>query len=59
MMIRPRRLRRTSTIRRMVKETCIRVDDLIYPLFVKHGKGSQLMNLSKRQGRHGLWAYQL
>jgi porphobilinogen synthase len=41
MMIRPRRLRRTSTIRRMVKETCIRVDDLIYPLFVKHGKGER------------------
>lgn len=41
MMIRPRRLRRTPTIRRMVKETCIRVDDLIYPLFVKHGKGER------------------
>jgi porphobilinogen synthase len=40
-MIRPRRLRRTPTIRRMVKETCIRVDDLIYPLFVKHGKGER------------------
>jgi porphobilinogen synthase len=38
MIIRPRRLRRTSTIRRMVKETCIRVDDLIFPIFVKHGK---------------------
>ena len=38
MMIRPRRLRRTPTIRRMVRETYIRVDDLIYPLFVKHGK---------------------
>jgi porphobilinogen synthase len=41
MIIRPRRLRRTSTIRRMVKETCIRVDDLIFPLFVKHGKGER------------------
>ena len=41
MMIRPRRLRRTSTIRRMVKETIIRVDDLIYPVFVKHGKGER------------------
>lgn len=37
-MIRPRRLRRTPTIRLMVKETFIRVDDLIYPMFVKHGK---------------------
>ena len=41
MIIRPRRLRRTSTIRRMVKETCIRVDDLIFPIFVKHGKGER------------------
>ena len=41
MMIRPRRLRRTSTIRRMVRETYIRADDLIYPLFVKHGKGER------------------
>ena len=41
MMIRPRRLRRTPTIRRMVRETYIRVDDLIYPLFVKHGKGEK------------------
>jgi len=39
--IRPRRLRRTSTIRRMVKETYIRVDDLIFPIFVKHGKGER------------------
>ena len=41
MILRPRRLRRTSTIRRMVKETCIRVDDLIFPIFVKHGKGER------------------
>ena len=41
MIIRPRRLRRTSTIRRMVKETYIRVDDLIFPIFVKHGKGER------------------
>jgi porphobilinogen synthase len=41
MIIRPRRLRRTSTIRRMVKETCISVNDLIFPIFVKHGKGER------------------
>ncbi len=41
MMIRPRRLRRTPTIRRMVRETFISVDDLIYPVFVKHGKGER------------------
>ena len=32
--IRPRRLRRTPTLRRMVRETSLSVDDLIYPLFV-------------------------
>jgi len=32
--IRPRRLRGTPTLRRMVRETSLSVDDLIYPLFV-------------------------
>ena len=41
MMVRLRRLRRTPTIRRMVRETSISVDDLIYPVFVKHGKGER------------------
>ncbi len=36
---RPRRLRRTETLRRMVRETALSVDDLIYPLFVVPGKG--------------------
>jgi porphobilinogen synthase len=40
-MRRPRRLRRTPTIRQMVKETEIKIDDLIYPIFVKHGKGER------------------
>jgi porphobilinogen synthase len=40
-MRRPRRLRMTPPIRRMVKETCVTVDDLIYPVFVKHGKGER------------------
>ncbi len=35
---RPRRLRRTKTIRRMVRETKISTDDLVYPLFIKEGK---------------------
>ncbi|MFQ5857542.1 MAG: porphobilinogen synthase [Anaerolineae bacterium] len=34
---RPRRLRRTPAIRRMVRETSLSVDDFIYPLFVRHG----------------------
>jgi len=40
-MKRPRRLRRTPAIRRMVRETEIKIDDLIYPIFVKHGKGER------------------
>ncbi len=36
---RPRRLRKTETLRRMVRETTLRVDDLIMPLFVGHGRG--------------------
>jgi porphobilinogen synthase len=34
---RPRRLRRTDTLRRMVRETHLSVDRLIYPLFVVPG----------------------
>lgn len=34
---RPRRLRQNAAIRRMVRETSLSVDDLIYPLFVKEG----------------------
>ncbi|MBW2001998.1 MAG: porphobilinogen synthase [Deltaproteobacteria bacterium] len=41
MIMRPRRLRQTSPIRRMVRETYIKVDDLIFPIFVKHGKGKR------------------
>ncbi len=32
--VRPRRLRANATMRRMVRETSLSVDDLIYPLFV-------------------------
>ena len=39
MIIRPRRLRRTSTIRDMVRETNLSVKDFICPLFVRHGRG--------------------
>ncbi|MFM7577439.1 MAG: porphobilinogen synthase, partial [Microcystaceae cyanobacterium] len=35
---RPRRLRRTETLRRMVRENILRVEDLIYPLFVMEGE---------------------
>jgi porphobilinogen synthase len=34
---RPRRLRSSALIRRMVRETRVTADDLIYPVFVTHG----------------------
>ncbi len=36
---RARRLRRNDTLRRMVRETHLRVDDLIYPMFSAFGTG--------------------
>jgi porphobilinogen synthase len=38
MIIRPRRLRRTSTLREMVRETRLSSKDFISPHFVKHGR---------------------
>lgn len=38
---RPRRLRRTETLRRMVRENSLGVEDLIYPLFVMEGEGQR------------------
>ena len=34
---RPRRLRANESLRRLVRETTLSVDDLIYPMFVVHG----------------------
>jgi porphobilinogen synthase len=36
---RARRLRRNNNIRRMIRETFLRVDDLIYPMFSAFGQG--------------------
>lgn len=36
---RPRRLRHSPGLRRMVQETQVAPDDFIYPLFVTHGRG--------------------
>ncbi len=36
--IRPRRLRKNETIRKMVRETELSLDDLIYPLFIVEGE---------------------
>ncbi|MFQ5707971.1 MAG: porphobilinogen synthase [bacterium] len=40
-LFRPRRLRGTQDIRRMVRETRLSLDDLIYPLFVTHEKNTR------------------
>lgn len=40
--IRPRRLRASRTIRRMVRETAISPDNFVYPLFVTNGSGVRL-----------------
>jgi porphobilinogen synthase len=39
---RPRRLRRTASLRRMVQENQLSVNDLIYPLFVMEGEGQKV-----------------
>ncbi|MGD8703680.1 MAG: porphobilinogen synthase [Desulfosarcina sp.] len=36
---RPRRMRRTETLRKMMRETALSVDDLILPLFAVEGRG--------------------
>jgi porphobilinogen synthase len=39
---RPRRLRRNPSIRSMVRETNLTVDDLIYPMFVMEGENTKI-----------------
>ncbi len=48
---RPRRLRRTETLRRMVRETRLAPADFIYPLFVCPGKGVKT-EISAMPGNH-------
>ena len=38
---RPRRLRQNSTVRSLVRETTLHTSDLVFPLFVKEGKGER------------------
>jgi porphobilinogen synthase len=38
-MFRPRRLREKPLLRTLVRETRLAVDDLVYPIFVVHGRG--------------------
>src|SRR5579885_210520 len=42
---RPRRLRSRETIRRMVREARLSVDQMILPLFVKEGKGGPVRSM--------------
>ncbi|MBF0123791.1 MAG: porphobilinogen synthase [Magnetococcales bacterium] len=42
MIVRPRRLRRTATLRRLVQETAVSAADFIYPLFVIPGQSRRL-----------------
>jgi porphobilinogen synthase len=51
LIIRPRRLRRTATIRDMVRETHVSVKDFIYPLFVIHGQNIK-EPISSLPGQH-------
>lgn len=46
---RPRRLRQNATLRRMVQETTLTVDDLIYPMFVMEGD-SQKVEIASMPG---------
>jgi porphobilinogen synthase len=41
LLFRPRRLRRREALRKMVRETYLRREDLIYPMFVVPGKGAR------------------
>jgi porphobilinogen synthase len=41
MIVRPRRLRQSATLREMIRETTLSPKDLIYPLFVKPGHGKK------------------
>lgn len=48
---RPRRIRRTDALRRMVQETQLSVNDLIYPLFVMEGE-NQKVEVSSMPGSY-------
>ncbi len=48
---RPRRLRQTAAIRQMVAETDLRASQLIYPLFVRTGRG-EARPISSMPGQH-------
>ena len=41
MIVRPRRLRRTDALRRLVRETCLHKDDFIAPVFISAGENKK------------------
>ena len=41
MTVRPRRLRKNDTLRRMVRETRMDKSSLIYPIFVREGENME------------------
>src|SRR4030042_6046039 len=53
LLFRPRRLRQTDALRRMVRETHLRPDDFIYPMFAVPGKGVRL-EVASRPGVYRL-----
>jgi len=51
--VRPRRLRRTDALRRMVRETTLSPADFVYPLFVRPGRGVR-QPIGSMPGQHQL-----
>ena len=41
-MIRLRRLRNNETVRNMIRETSVSVNDLVYPVFIKEGTDEKI-----------------
>ena len=50
---RPRRLRESPLLRSMVRETSLRIDDFVYPLFAVHGRGVR-EPIASMPGQHRL-----
>lgn len=48
--IRPRRLRRTDSLRALRRETLLRPDHFVYPLFVEHGEGAAHREIESMPG---------
>src|SRR5947209_4598947 len=42
---RPRRLRNSPILRKMVRETCVSADDLVYPMFVTAGQTAPIPSM--------------